>query len=77
MKRHRIMASMLMLALLAGTAQAQMAYPPPPGALVPPPGAPPPGAAVALYAPEQLDQMLAPIALYPDPLLTSILTAAT
>ncbi|HXQ68249.1 MAG TPA: DUF3300 domain-containing protein [Alphaproteobacteria bacterium] len=30
-----------------------------------------------LYAPEQLDQMLSPIALYPDPLLAQILMAAT
>jgi hypothetical protein len=68
MKRHRILASLLALTVLAGAAQAQTAYPPPP---------PPPSAVAALYAPAQLDQMLAPIALYPDPLLTSILTAAT
>jgi hypothetical protein len=29
------------------------------------------------YAPEQLDNLLAPIALYPDPLLAQVLTAAT
>ena len=34
-------------------------------------------AAPTLYAPPQLDQMLAPIALYPDPLLTQVLTGAT
>ena len=33
--------------------------------------------AVAQFTPEQLDQMLAPIALYPDPLLAQILMAAT
>jgi hypothetical protein len=48
-------------------------YPPPPP---PPPGYPPPPPAVPLYPPAQLDQMLAPIALYPDPLLTQLLTAA-
>jgi len=30
-----------------------------------------------LYAPEQLDQMLSPIALYPDTLLSQILVAST
>jgi hypothetical protein len=30
-----------------------------------------------IYAPQQLDQLLAPIALYPDPLLAQILMAAT
>src|SRR5579864_1094190 len=31
----------------------------------------------APFSPEQLDQMLAPIALYPDPLLSQVLMAAT
>jgi DNA segregation ATPase FtsK/SpoIIIE-like protein len=42
-------------------AQAQAAYPPPPAA----------------YTQEQLDQMLAPVALYPDSLLAQVLMAAT
>jgi hypothetical protein len=58
---------------LSGTAAAQYAPPPPAG--VPPP--PPPGVVQPLYAAAQLDQMLAAIALYPDPLLTQMLTAAT
>ena len=33
--------------------------------------------AAAVFSPQQLDQMLAPIALYPDPLLTELLMAAT
>ena len=33
--------------------------------------------AAAAFSPQQLDQMLAPIALYPDPLLTELLMAAT
>jgi len=71
---NRTMFSALALALLASAAQAQLAVPPPP----PPPGAiAAPTAAVALYAPPQLDQMLASIALYPDPLLSQILAAAT
>jgi hypothetical protein len=47
---------------------AQMPSPIPP----PPPSAPP-----ALFAPEQLEQIAAPIALYPDPLLAQVLMAAT
>jgi len=54
----------------------------PPAAVVPPPApamAVPAGQAPAaqLYTPQQLDQMLAPIALYPDSLLTQILMAST
>jgi hypothetical protein len=30
-----------------------------------------------IFRPEQLDQMLAPIALYPDPLLAQVLSAST
>jgi hypothetical protein len=41
--------------------------------LPPPPGQAPPPA----YAPGQLDQMVSPIALYPDPLLAQIFAAAT
>src|ERR1700759_1168396 len=36
----------------------------------------PPAPATKSYKPEELDQMLAPIALYPDPLLSQILMAA-
>ena len=47
----------------------------PPEAEVP---APPPAAeTLSLFKPEQLDQLLAPIALYPDALLAQILMAAT
>ena len=51
--------------------------PPPPGP--PPPGAYAPGAppATPLLAPQQLDDLVAPIALYPDPLIAQILAAAT
>lgn len=41
-------------------------------AQAPPPPPPPPS-----FAPQQLEQMVAPIALYPDPLLAQILTAST
>src|SRR5271163_5025022 len=40
-----------------------------------PPAVPP--AAAPVYQPQQLDQLLAPIALYPDPLLAQIMMAAT
>lgn len=41
-------------------------------AQAPPPPAPPP-----TYAPQQLEQLVGSIALYPDPLLAQVLTAAT
>jgi Protein of unknown function (DUF3300) len=74
MKHLGVAALALAGALVALPAAAQYP-PPPPGA----PPAPPPGAEAAapLYTAPQLDQMLAPIALYPDPLLTEILTAST
>lgn len=53
--------------IVPGTAQEA---PPPPDQA--PPSAPPPS-----YSPAQLDQMVARIALYPDPLLAQVLAAAT
>jgi hypothetical protein len=62
---------------LSGIAEAQSLPPPPPGQQ-PPAGqqypAPEPGAAMS---PQQLDDLVAPIALYPDPLLGEILAAST
>ena len=82
-----------LLGLVPAIGLAQDAQPvyqpsPPPGAAPPPAFVPPPQpAAMAqppgqvpgaqLYSPQQLDQMLAPIALYPDSLLTQILMAST
>jgi hypothetical protein len=66
----RLIALALAMAV-AASAGAQVPMPPAP------PGAAPPAAATSIFAPGQLDQMLASIALYPDPLLTAILTAAT
>jgi hypothetical protein len=43
----------------------------------PPPNTPPPPAQTAVFSPQQLDQLLAPVALYPDPLLAQVLMAAT
>ena len=56
---------MLTVSLVASAGQAQS----------PPPGAPPQGPPV--FTPEQLEQLLAPIALHPDPLVGQILMAAT
>lgn len=65
MKRILILA--VALAACAGTAPQALAQMP----------VPPPAPAVQLLSGPQLDQMLGPIALYPDPLLGTILPAAT
>ena len=53
----------------------------PPGVVAqpPPPGPPPPGGgqAAPTLRPEELEQLVAPIALYPDPLLAQIFMAST
>ena len=84
MKRAMLGLTLALTLMFSVPAHAQYSYPPPdappPDALppgMPPPGAPPPAPMQALYAPQQLDQMLASIALYPDPLLTALLTAST
>ena len=63
--RTRIVSLMLTVSLVASAGQAQS----------PLPGAPPQGPPV--FTPEQLEQLLAPIALHPDPLVGQILMAAT
>jgi hypothetical protein len=55
--------------LLAVPADAQAPPPPPPGG--------PPAAGTPIYSDAQLEQLLAPVALYPDDLLGQILMAAT
>ena len=62
----------LLIALIPAPSFAQN-YPPPPGAAPPPP----PAQGAAVFAPQQLDQLLAPVALYPDALLAQVLMAAT
>jgi hypothetical protein len=52
-------------------------YPPPQANYPPPQGNYPPQQAYAPLGAEQLDQLVAPIALYPDSLVAQILTAAT
>ena len=67
-------AGALAVMLLGSLAAAQDQPTPPP----PPPGqAAPADQAAAQLTPEQLDQLTAPIALYPDPLVGQILIAAT
>jgi hypothetical protein len=53
---------------------------PPQGAPLPRPQAPPPGATMAappLYPAAELERIVSPIALYPDPLLAQVLAAST
>ena len=76
----RIVASVLVLAALAAPAAwAQDTVQPLQNAAPPSDAAPPPPSAqpAPIYTPAQLDQLLAPIALYPDQLLGQILMAAT
>ena len=61
----RLISLVLTVSLVTSAGQAQS----------PPPSAPPQGPAV--FTPDRLDQLLAPIALHPDPLVGQILIAAT
>ena len=70
--RTLAMGATLALALAALTPFAfSQAPPPPPPSYGPPPGPPP------SYPPQELDRLVSRIALYPDPLLSQILAAAT
>ena len=62
------------------TAFAQPQTPPPQGAPLPRPQAPPPNAPMAAppaYPAAELERVVSPIALYPDPLLAQVLAAST
>ena len=68
MERTRLLAWLLVLALAGPLpATAQPSQPPPAS----------PGGSDAAFTPEQLEQVVAPIALYPDPLLAQVLMAST
>jgi hypothetical protein len=67
--------SILAIMLLGLPAAAQ--NPPPPEQTAAPSPSSPTGQTAAPFRPEQLDQLTAPIALYPDPLVGQILMAAT
>jgi hypothetical protein len=76
--------TVMLLILVAGPfvagalAQAPLPNPPqPPVAQGAPQGAPLPGPAPAVYPAAELDRIVSPIALYPDPLLAQVLAAAT
>jgi len=66
MRRFRILAALAGSFLLLGNGVMRAQQPPPP---IPPPD--------QTLNPQQLEDLVAPIALYPDPLLTQILVAAT
>ena len=73
----RSLAAAVALTLTAPVAlHAQYAPPPPPG-YSPPADQPAPQQAAPIYDQAQLDQLLAPIALYPDQLLGQVLMAST
>ena len=83
-KRTLLLIPLISLALLiancAHSQQPGAAVPPPPPleeSQPPAPGAPAPGAPYAQHTPEQLQQLVAPIALYPDALVAQILAATT
>ncbi|HEU4439492.1 MAG TPA: DUF3300 domain-containing protein, partial [Methylomirabilota bacterium] len=77
-----IACALVLLLVVPPLAPAQTPPPPPAG---PPPAAPPPGSAPSggeapeakPFTAEQLDQLTAPIALYPDQLVAQVLMAAT
>ena len=85
----RIVFAVLIASVLATAARAQAPLPAPPlpppeeqGAPLPAPPEqdaplPAPQQVAATYAPQELDRIVSPIALYPDPLLGQVLTAAT
>jgi hypothetical protein len=64
---HRLIALFVLAALFVVPA----------GAFSQPASVPPDYQAASLYAPEELDQLVSPIALYPDPLIAQILMSAT
>src|SRR4249920_2676323 len=74
--RMKHLFSVVLTAVVSSTARAQAPLPaPPPGDQGAPLPAPPQVA--QSYSPQELDRIVSPIALYPDPLLGQILTAAT
>ncbi|HXP77613.1 MAG TPA: DUF3300 domain-containing protein [Stellaceae bacterium] len=86
--QHRLIGAFTAVAIaLTAPAALQAQYAPPPpnqpppppdqSQVAPPPNQPAPAQAAAVYDQGQLDQLLAPIALYPDQLLGQILMAST
>ena len=77
----RLMATLLGLVfaaqLFTGVLFAQAPLPQPPPDQGPPPEQGPPPGPPPSFPPEELQRIVSPIALYPDPLLAQVLTAAT
>jgi hypothetical protein len=69
--------AVILLGSLAAAQDPPPASPPLSDQTAAPSPSPPPEQTAAPFKPEQLDQLIAPIALYPDPLLGQILMAAT
>ena len=69
-----VLCAALLVAPAGGLLLAQQPPQPPPPSQAQPPEQPPPSQALS---PDQLDDLVAPIALYPDPLIGQILVAAT
>ncbi|MGB9421601.1 MAG: DUF3300 domain-containing protein, partial [Candidatus Acidiferrum sp.] len=67
----------LLLATLPANALASQDAQAPPPAQTPPPGQTPPGPPYTTQTPQQLQDLVAPIALYPDSLVAQILAAST
>ena len=74
--RRQLARVAIVLTLLPALATGQT-QPAPPAANPAPIGAPAPRASSATFSKEQLEQLVAPIALYPDSLLSQVLMAAT
>jgi len=74
--RRQLVRVAIVLTLLPALATGQT-QPAPPAANPAPIGAPGPRASSATFSKEQLEQLAAPIALYPDSLLSQVLMAAT
>jgi len=70
-----ILALMLLQPPAAGAPLPSLQAPPPSGAQLPPP--PPPNAPPPQYPQAELERIVSPIALYPDPLLAQVLAAST
>jgi hypothetical protein len=83
LKKRNVPVALILAGMIAALtlAQAQPPQPYPQGGPPPYPQGPPPqypqGAPPPSFPPQQLDQLVARVALYPDPLLAQVLAAAT
>ena len=75
MKHSRLLAWLLVVLVIAEPALVMAQIPPPPPTA--PQAVAQPAGSDAVFTQEQLEQIAAPIALYPDPLLAQVLMAST